>query len=121
MIETCRIDRSAAEHEFGTFTQRLTPWPAGAGETPFGQMACFVEPGTETAPDRHSQDEIVVVLAGTADVRVDGETVRISRGELAFLPGDSTHVVRNASDEQLVFMSIYWPLHEPTAEEDRRA
>ncbi|HEY3259848.1 MAG TPA: cupin domain-containing protein [Pseudonocardiaceae bacterium] len=113
MIQTVTIDRTAAKPEFGTSTQRMVPWLGQTDEPPFGQMAVFLDPGAQTAPDCHNQDELVVVLSGRAEVRMDGESVPVSAGEMAFLPRNHTHVVANPADEELVWISIYWPLREP--------
>lgn len=115
MIATFTIDRSAAKREFGAATQRLVPWTGQADEPPFGQMAIFLDPGAETDPDCHDQEELVIVLSGRAEVRMDGESVRIGHGEMAFLPRNRIHIIANPDDtEQLVWVSVYWPLHEPT-------
>ena len=113
MIETFRIDPSAARTEFGTLTQRLVPWSGQAEEPPFGQMALFLAPGAQTDPDYHNQDELVTVLAGEAEVELAGETVRIGAFETAVLPRNTKHVIRNPGDRELVWLSTYWPLHEP--------
>lgn len=115
MIETFAIDRAAAAHEFGTATQRLVPWPGQAQEPPFGQLACFLDPGASTTPDRHDQDEIVIVLSGLAELDVEGESVRLAAGQLAHLPRNRTHVVSNPAGEPLSWVSLYWPLREPAA------
>lgn len=115
MIQTFTIDQAAAAREFGTSTQRLVPWRGQPEEPPFGQMALFLDPGAETDPDRHNQDELVIVLSGSAEVRLGDDSVRIGRGQMAFLPRNSTHVIGNPGDEQLVWISVYWPLREPTA------
>jgi len=117
MIQTFTIDHAAATTEFGTLTQRLIPWAGQADQPPFGQMALFLDAHAETEPDCHDQDEFVIVLCGRAEVRMDGESVRISRGEMAFLPRNHRHVIVNPGDDRLVWLSIYWPLHEPTGGE----
>ena len=118
MIETFTIDRAAAGFEFGTSTQRLIPWAGQAHEPPFGQMACFLDPGTQTTPDCHDQDEVVIVLSGQAELRMEGESVRLHAGQLAHLPRNRTHVVANPAGEPLAWISIYWPLHEPEEDSD---
>jgi len=117
MIETFAIDRSAATLEFGTSTQRLIPWRGQDEEPPFGQMACFLDPGAKTTPDCHNQDEIVIVLSGRADLWIDGESVQLAEGEMAHLPRNRRHVLTNPADEPLAWISIYWPLREPTTPE----
>jgi mannose-6-phosphate isomerase-like protein (cupin superfamily) len=117
MISRFAIDRAAASQEFGTSTQRLVPWPGQGEEPPFGQMAIFLEAGAETTPDRHNQDELVIVLSGQADLRVEDEEVHLVAGQIAHLPRNSRHVLSNPGDEPLSWISVYWPLREPVAEE----
>jgi len=114
VIHTFDVDIAEATDEFGTSCQRLIPWATPADETPFGAMACFLSAGTRSAPDCHDQDEIILILRGEAEVRVGDDTVAVTPGRFAFLPRNQTHVVVNTSTtDQLAWLSLYWPLHEP--------
>jgi mannose-6-phosphate isomerase-like protein (cupin superfamily) len=114
MISTFKIDKAAAAFEFGTSTQRLVPWQGQAQEPPFGQMACFLDPGARTTPDCHAQDELVIILSGRAEIHLEGSgTATLSAGEMAHLPPNRSHVVVNPGDEPLAWISVYWPLREP--------
>jgi mannose-6-phosphate isomerase-like protein (cupin superfamily) len=114
VIHTFEVDVAEAAEEFGTSCQRLIPWATPASETPFGAMACFLAPGARSAPDCHDQDEVVLVLGGEAEVRIGADSVQVTPRQLVFLPRNQTHVVVNTSStEQLAWLSLYWPLHEP--------
>ncbi|MDQ6774422.1 MAG: cupin domain-containing protein [Candidatus Dormibacteraeota bacterium] len=114
MIETFTIERAAAIEDAEGGYQQLIPWSRQVGEPPIGAMACFLGPGQASLPDRHDQDEVVIVLTGLAEVRLDHDVARLSDGQMAVLPRNLTHVVTNAAcDRELVWVSLYWPLHEP--------
>ncbi|MFF3316543.1 cupin domain-containing protein [Streptomyces sp. NPDC003035] len=109
-----RIDRNSAEEEFGLACQRLIPWPGGDKEPPVGAMACFLKPGGDSDPDCHNQDEVMIILAGTGSVTLDGELEPPFRaGDIVVLPRNQEHVVHNTGDEELSWVSLYWPLREP--------
>lgn len=118
MITKLRIDPALARAEFGMRCQRLVPWHAG-DEPPLGAMACFLPPGAESDPDRHSQDEVMFVLAGAGEVELAGGTTSVTVGDVVVLPGGHEHVVRNpdtGAAATLSWLSVYWPLHETPRE-----
>ncbi|MFD9032395.1 cupin domain-containing protein [Streptomyces sp. NPDC059567] len=109
-----RIDRSYAEEEFGLACQRLIPWPGGDEEPPVGAMACFLRPGGDSDPDCHDQDEVMIILSGAGSVTLDGTLEPPFRaGDVVVLPRNQEHVVHNTGDEELSWVSLYWPLREP--------
>ena len=115
MITKLRIDAAAAEPEFGMLCQRLIPWTRDGEAPPLGAMACFLEPGRSSDPDRHDQVEVMVVLTGAGAVTIGGDQVGCEAGDLLVLPRDHEHVVHNTADGRLSWFSFYWPLHEPAA------
>lgn len=115
MITKFVIDQAGAHAEFGMSCQRLIPWAAQPEEPPLGAMACFLPAGHSSEPDCHDQDEVMFVLAGDGTIDLGGETGEFTRGEVIVLPRNMPHVVRNTAESQLVWISVYWPLHEPKA------
>ncbi|MGW0119068.1 cupin domain-containing protein [Streptomyces sp. NPDC003327] len=114
MAPRFRIDRRTATEEFGLACQRLIPFPGGDAEPPVGAMACFLEPGGDSDPDCHNQDEVMIVLGGTGSVTLDGVLEPPFRaGDVVVLPRNQEHVVHNTGDEELRWVSLYWPLREP--------
>lgn len=113
MANRFRIDRSSATDEFGLACQRLIPW-SGGEETPVGAMACFLRPGGDSDPDCHNQDEVMIILAGSGAVTLDGALEPPFRaGDVVVLPRNQEHVVHNTGDTELSWVSLYWPLREP--------
>ncbi len=69
-----------------------------------------LEPGASGMKHDHVEDdieEVYVVVDGTVDIELDGETERLGADEAIRLPADQTRQVHNASDERarLVLMS----------------
>jgi mannose-6-phosphate isomerase-like protein (cupin superfamily) len=116
MIPKLRIDAAAAVPEFGMHCQRLIPWAGDGQEPPLGAMACFLDPGRDSDPDRHDQVEVMVVLAGSGAVTVAGDRTMLAAGDLVVLPRNAEHVVHNRGDRPLSWLSVYWPLREPGRE-----
>jgi quercetin dioxygenase-like cupin family protein len=59
---------------------------------------------------RHpTMEEIIYVLAGTAEQWVDRERRTLRAGEIAHIPRDVVHGTYNAGDETLVFLAILSP------------
>lgn len=113
MITKFRIEEAAATPEFGMACQRLVPWRDASPEPPVGAMACFLPAKGASDPDRHDQDEVMIVLSGGGVVELDGETAEFGAGEVIVLPRNKEHVVRNPLDVPCTWVSLYWPLHEP--------
>ncbi len=85
-------------------TAALTP---AHGSRASGSVLLEVEPEHRLEPHTDSAEETIVVLAGTAEVIVEGEAGEVAAGGLALIPADAVHEVRNAGDEQLRFVAIY--------------
>ncbi len=88
-------------------------WRSTLGTTPQGgavaSSTSLLEVPTGCALPRHtdSAEEHVVVVAGTAEVELDGETGRVRAGGVALVPKDVPHQVRNAGPEPLRFVAVY--------------
>ncbi|AWZ06113.1 hypothetical protein DRB89_17455 [Streptomyces sp. ICC4] len=115
LITRIRISAAHASEEFGMSCQRLIPWQSqeAADEPPIGAMACFLPAGTDSEPDCHDQDEVMVILSGSGTLRLAGEGTDFTVGDLLVLPRNDEHVVSNPTGEPLSWISLYWPLHEP--------
>lgn len=116
MVTRIRIDKSAAAEEFGMSCQRIIPWPGADKEPPVGAMACFLPGRSESEPDVHDQDEVMLVLSGAGRVTLGDEETECRAGDVVVLQRNREHVVYNPHDEELSWVSFYWPLHEPGGE-----
>lgn len=116
MIEKFTVAETAAVAEFGMSCQRLIPWDAGAPEPPAGLMACFLHAGGTSEPDCHDQNEVMLVLTGDGEVEIEDERTTVLPNQLLMIPRNRTHVVHNTGEVTLSWVSLYWPLHEPTGD-----
>ena len=79
------------------------------GESLFVGLNCF-EPGQEHALHTHAgQDKLYVLMEGSGEVQVGGETQRLSAGDAAFAAGGVPHSIRNSGPGRLVVMAILAP------------
>ena len=116
MITKFQVDATQAHTEFGLACQRLIPWAGQDTEPPVGLMACFLAPASSSDPDLHDQDEVMLILSGHGTVDLAGERADFTQHDVIVLPRNNEHVVHNRGDAPLVWVSLYWPLHEPAGE-----
>lgn len=55
-------------------------------------------PGQRWEDFVHASDEVVIVLEGSMEFEIDGETGRPAAGEEVFIPAGAVHSVRNIGD-----------------------
>ncbi len=66
-----------------------------------------IEPGGWLPRHTDSAEEILVLLAGTAEAEVGGERRRLSAGDLALIPAMAPHGVSNVGDETLKVVGFF--------------
>jgi len=80
---------------------------SATGARAAGASLLEVDPGHRLPRHTDSAEEVIVVVAGEAEVTVGEETTRASAGEMALVPEMVPHEVRNAGDEVLRFAAVY--------------
>lgn len=53
--------------------------------------------GAATPPHYHDAEEVVIVLAGSIEAEIDGETRAVGAGELVVVPAGAVHQLRNTA------------------------
>jgi quercetin dioxygenase-like cupin family protein len=86
------------ELEGARFTSLATP-SRGSVETSVWQVE--IAPHTPATPHSLTREEVFVVLAGRADVRIDGEYGRAGPGDAIVVPPNTPFELANLSDEPL--------------------
>jgi quercetin dioxygenase-like cupin family protein len=71
-------------------------------------MVCWLEPGARTAPDKHTQRELVLVRAGAGLIESESAHAQLVAGDVLLIESGEPHVVV-AGDDGLEWLSIYWP------------
>jgi quercetin dioxygenase-like cupin family protein len=88
-------------------------WRSGRGHGPStgarssGSSVLEVPEGCRLPRHTDSAEETVVVVAGTAEVILDGDRARLGPGGVALIPADAPHEVRNAGSGSLRFVAVY--------------
>lgn len=88
-------------------------WRSAAGHSPSsgaqssGSSILEVEPGRKLPAHTDSAEETIVVLDGTAEVEIEGESAQVAADGLALVPKNRLHEVPNAGDDTLRFVAVY--------------
>jgi quercetin dioxygenase-like cupin family protein len=79
-----------------------TVYPGIDRQTLHGQKQTVVrylyQPGSEFPTHAHPQEQITLVLSGTIEFTVDGQTLILTAGEAAVIPPDVPHGARVIGD-----------------------
>jgi quercetin dioxygenase-like cupin family protein len=66
-----------------------------------------LEPGKRLARHTDSAEEILYIVAGTAEAEAGGEHGTVSAGDLAVIPAMVPHALRNLGDETLKVVGFF--------------
>jgi quercetin dioxygenase-like cupin family protein len=79
----------------------------GTGAAASGSSLLEVPPGHLLPLHTDSAEETIVVIAGTASVTVGDESAELKAGDMALVPKDVPHEVRNTGAAVLRFAAVY--------------
>ena len=105
----------------GAATQSDQPWAAGGitrvdlqrhdlGDPGREMVQVRVDfaPGAAAPPHRHPGEEIVYMLSGSLEYRVEGQAPTVlGAGEVLFIPRETTHAVRNVGEGDASELATY--------------
>src|ERR1043166_7725586 len=60
--------------------------------------------GTELAPVKHETEEVAFVVAGSGELRLDGEAVPFAAGDALHIPAGVWHAVANTGAEDVIMV-----------------
>lgn len=106
---TKRLAEQELKHEYGLDGVRTFPWPNV--NAPFGAAYCIVAPKTESLNHVNSpadEDELFIVISGSACVIVGDKKFDVVSGDQIFLPRGESHYVRNDTEVPFHFYTIWW-------------
>ncbi len=104
--EIVHLRRDSLVHEYGVHTQRLFPWDVL--NAPFEGAWCVTAPRSTSAPHSHHEHEIFIAVRGAAVLECDGDKKPFTAGDVAFFRPGTQHFLRNDSDQEFVFYSVWW-------------
>ena len=72
------------------------------------QARVGIAPGVEAPPHRHPGEEVIYVLEGALEYRVEGRApVTLKAGDVLFVPAETIHSARNAGTEYASELATY--------------
>lgn len=86
---------------FGISMSSVDGLGVGAG---WGRVA----PGERSSVDRHDETEFIIIVAGEAELLVDGRTHHARPGTVVLFEPFESHVISNHGPDDLVFFTQYW-------------
>lgn len=93
--------------EYGCDFRRLFPWNA-TRTTPFGSAWATLNPGDQTTPQCHDEEETFLVISGEALVNTDGREFTVRKGDTVYFEPFATHTVINNGNEPFEMLCIWW-------------
>lgn len=79
-------------------------------EIGFSLAHAYLEAGESSLPHKLvTSSETYYFLEGSGSIVVEGQILRIGRGDTIFVPADATQSVLNTGSERLVFLCIVSP------------
>ena len=61
-------------------------------------------PGTVVGPVKHETEEVAYVVAGSGELRLDGEAVPFREGDAVHIPAGTWHAVANSGDADVIMV-----------------
>ncbi|GAA3754946.1 hypothetical protein GCM10022225_44680 [Plantactinospora mayteni] len=68
-----------------------------------------IPPDGEIGEEVHEVDQILTFVSGTGEARVNGQTRKVTQGDLVIVPAGQKHNFVNAGPNPLVLYTIYGP------------
>jgi quercetin dioxygenase-like cupin family protein len=79
-------------------------------------------PGSVTAMVAHETEEVAYVVAGSGELRLDGESVPFAAGHGLFVPPGTWHAVANTGSQDVIMVFGFpHPEYPPTARREAQA
>jgi quercetin dioxygenase-like cupin family protein len=77
------------------------------GHADMAVVAERLAPGDAIPLHRHTIDEVVIYLAGAAQVRVDDEIYEVEPGDIVFIPAGTPHGMRSLGQQVVEFRAVF--------------
>ncbi|SEW02084.1 cupin domain-containing protein [Natrinema salifodinae] len=84
-----------------------TPNGTDAGAEDLMLVSMEIDPGDHLPSHRDSNEELLVVIAGTVEATVGDETIPLEAGQCAIVPEMEPHGIANAGDEPARIIGVF--------------
>src|SRR5260370_40297537 len=106
--------------EYNCKIRRLFPWPDRVNTkrplTEYGCMLVTLEAGKQVDCHNHNEEETFIVISGIAFLDVEGSTTTLKSNDVAYIPRNANHSLRNDGPAEFAMLDIYWDLGGRTEE-----
>ena len=110
--------------EYNADLRRLLPGPGYADTkrplTEFGAILVTIWVKEEVNVHRHDEEECFIVIAGRADLELEGQSTTLAAGDVVYIPRFWFHQLKNPYDQPFRFFDLYWDDHGRSFEEYER-
>lgn len=100
--------------EYNCHLRRIFPWQGVADTkkptTELGLIWVVVDEGTEISGHGHDEEEAFVIISGRTTLHLEGQETELGPGDVAYIPRDWFHIMKNPYQEKLVYIDLYWGL-----------
>lgn len=102
-----KLDPETFVSAYNVDLQVLYPWE-GVVESPFGAAWAVLAPGESTKPHAHQECETFFIARGQGVFAIDDQRFEVEPGHVTFHEPFHNHVLTNTSDEDLLFLTVWW-------------
>ena len=57
----------------------------------------------------HEQEEVYLIVSGSGMISIDDERECVTGGSYVYIPPNSTHILENTSDDNMIMVFCYSP------------
>lgn len=81
-------------------------------KAPFEHAWGYLDKPGEMEYHKHYKEEVYFFFEGDGFVRIDGEEIPVTVGDVVRIPPDAMHTVINRRKQKLLWAALWWPVME---------
>lgn len=79
---------------------------------PFDHAWGYLDKPGEMETHKHYKEEVYIFIKGSGFVRIDGEEIPVTAGDVVRIPPDAMHTVVNREHAELLWAAMWWSVSE---------
>ena len=79
-------------------------------KAPFDHAWGYLDKPGEMEYHQHDKEEVYFFFEGDGFVRIDGEEIPVSVGDVIRIPPNAMHTVVNRKEQKLLWAALWWPV-----------